>query len=111
MKIFEAKKRALNSETGEFLLGFRETGSHACYMIYGVLKPKEKARRVKPGPGHEEIVLAMKGDLEVTGYYAGSLKEGSAFQMKGEEECFLENHSNSDAVYIIAGGHSEVDGH
>jgi hypothetical protein len=111
MKIFEVKKRALSSEKGEFLLGFRETGSHACYMIYGVLKPEEKARRVKPGPGHEEIVLAMKGDLEVTGYDAGSLKEGSAFLIKGEEECILENRSESDAIYIIAGGHSEAEGH
>ncbi len=111
MKIFEVKKRALNSETGEFLLGFRETGSHACYMIYGVLKPAEKARPVKPGPGHAEIVLAMKGDLEVTGNYAGSLKEGSAFYIKGEEECLLENRGESDAVYIIAGGHSKADGH
>jgi hypothetical protein len=111
MKIFEVKKRALNSETGEFLLGFRETGSHACYMIYGVLKPEEKARWVKPGPGHEEIILAMKGNLEVTGYYAGSLKEGTAFQIKGKEECLLENRGDSDAVYIIAGGHSKADGH
>ena len=111
MKIFEVKKRALNSEKGEFLLGFRETGSHACYLVYGILKPKEKSRLVKPGPGHEEILLAMKGDLEVAGGCSGSLKEGSAFHIEGEEECFLENRGKSDAVYIIAGGHSEAGRH
>jgi len=111
MKIFEMKNKAIHSERGECLLGFREIGSHACYMIYGILKPKEKARLVKPGPGHEEIVLAMKGDLEVTGHSSGCLKEGSAFYTKGEEECFLENRGESEAIYVIAGGHSEEGGH
>jgi hypothetical protein len=111
MKRFDLRSGAIGSEKKESLLGFRETGSHACYMIYGILKPKENARRVKPGPGHEEIVLAMKGDLEITGYYSGSLKEGSAFHTKGEQESFLENKGASEAVYIIAGGHAEADRH
>ena len=111
MKRFEVKNKCIHSTKGEFLLGARETGSHACYMIYGVLKSKEKARSVKPGPGHEEIILAMEGDLEVTGFYSGSLKEGSAFHLEGNQECFLENRGLSDTVYIIAGGHSEVGCH
>jgi hypothetical protein len=106
MRIFEVKNSATNSKRGEFLVGCQETGSHACYMIYGVLKSKEKARSVKPGPGHEEIVLAMKGDLEVTGSYSGSLEEGFALHLEGNQECFFENHAESDAVYIIAGGHA-----
>lgn len=111
MKIFEMKNKALNSEAGEYILGFQDTGSHACYMIYGILKPNEKGRVVKPGRGHEEIVLAIKGELGVTGYYSGSLKEGSAFHIKGAHECFLENKGTSDAIYIIAGGHPEGDHH
>jgi len=111
MRIFEVKNSATNSKRGEFLVGFQETGSHACYMIYGVLKSKEKARSVKPGPGHEEIVLAMKGDLEVTGSYSGGLKEGFALHHEGDQECFLENRGESDAVYIIAGGHSGAGRH
>lgn len=107
MKIFELKNKALLSENGEHILGSQETGSHACYMIYGILKPGEKGRVIKPGEGHEEIVLAMKGDIAVTGHCAGTLKEGSAFHIDGEDECFLENKGISDAVYIIAGGHSE----
>jgi len=110
MRIFELKNRALNSQSGEHILGSQDTGSHACYMIYGFLKPKEKGRLIKPGKGHEEIVLAARGDLEVTGYYSGILKEGSAIHIKGEEECFLENKGETDAIYIIAGGHSE-EGH
>ena len=111
MKIFEVKNNAIDSKRGEFLLGSHETGSHACYMIYGVLKSKEKARSVKPGPGHEEIVLAMEGDLEVTGFYSGGLKEGFALHLRGAQECFLKNQGESDAVYIIAGGHTEAGRH
>jgi hypothetical protein len=111
MRIFELKDEALKSENGEHILGFKETGSHACYMIYGVLKPGEKGRMIKPGEGHEEIILAMKGDLEVTGYYSGTLKEGSAFHITGDNECFLENKGISDAIYIVAGGHSENSHH
>lgn len=107
MKIFEFKNKAMTSENGEHIIGFKETGSHACYMIYGILKPGEKGRVIKPGRGHEEIVLAMKGDITVTGHCSGTLKEGSAFHIDGENECFLENKGISDAVYIIAGGHSE----
>ena len=80
-------------------------------MIYGVLRPREKARSVKPGPGHEEIVLAMKGELEVAGSYSGGLKEGCALHLEGNQECFLENRGESDAVYIISGGHSAVGRH
>ena len=106
MRIFELRDSALNSDGGEYVLGFQDTGSHACYMIYGVLNPAEKRRLVKPGKGHEEILLAVKGDLEVSGYYAMTLKEGFAFHIKGDHECFLENKGNFDAVYVIAGGHS-----
>jgi len=105
VKTFELKQEALVSEKGECLLGARDLGSHACYMIYGVMKPKEKSRLVKPGVGHEEIVLAMKGDLMVTGFYSGRLREGSAFHVAGNHECYLENVGDFEAVYIVAGGH------
>jgi uncharacterized cupin superfamily protein len=107
MRIFDLKDKAQISENGEYILGFNETGSHACYMIYGILKPGEKGRLIKPGKHHEEIVLVVKGDIEVTGQHSGILKEGKAFHIKGEHECFLENKGISDAIYVVAGGHSE----
>jgi len=111
MKTFDLKSKAAQSEKRESLLGFRDTGSHACYMIYGTIKPKERGRQIKPGPGHEEIILAATGDLEVTGFCSGTLKEGSAFLIQGDQECLLENRGASDAVYIIAGGHPKTDSH
>jgi hypothetical protein len=53
----------------------------------------------------------MEGDLEVTGFYSGGLREGCALHLEGSQECFLENQGKSDAVYIIAGGHSAANRH
>ncbi|MGQ9645414.1 MAG: hypothetical protein ACUVWO_02605 [Thermodesulfobacteriota bacterium] len=90
-KMFDLKNKAAQSEKRKSLLGFRDTGSHACYMIYGILKPKEQGRQITPGPGHEEIILAAMGDLEVTGFCSGTLKEGFAFVIQGDQECLVEN--------------------
>lgn len=110
MKIFDVRNRAIHSDIGEYILGYKDTGSHACYLIYGILKPDEKDRLIKPGKGHEEILLAMVGDLDISGHYNGKLKEGQAIHIVGDEECLLENKGTSDALYIICGGHSE-EGH
>lgn len=111
MKIFDVRNNAEKSELGEHIVGYKETGSHACYLLYGILKPGEKDRLIKPGKGHEEILLAMKGDLECKGYYNGKLLEGTAIHLVGDDECLIENNSNSEAIYIICGGHSEDSHH
>ena len=109
MNIIDLKDRASKCN-GEYVFGSADTGSHACYMIYGMLKPGEKGREVKPGKGHEEMVLAARGSLTVTGHFVGTLNEGSATHLAGEETCYLENEGTVEAVYVIAGGHAE-DGH
>jgi len=106
MKKIDLKGMAAKSG-GEYAFGFEDTGSHACYMIYGTLKPGEKGRVVKPGKGHEEMVLAARGKLHITGDFSGILEEGSAIHLAGEQTCILENPGTSDAVYVIAGGHAE----
>ena len=105
MKKINLKVKAVKNK-GEYVFGAEDTGSHACYMIYGVLKPGEKERMIRPGKGHEEILSAVKGSLKVTGQYSGALEEGSAFHIKGDQTCFIENMGDSEAVYIVAGGHS-----
>lgn len=105
MNSFEVSRRA-SEEGGEFVLGVADTGTHACYMIYGVLGPGEGGRLIKPGKGHEELVIAVKGDIAVTGRHDGVLKEGTAFHVAGDEECYLRNDSSSEALYVAAGGHS-----
>ena len=106
MKKTDLRGKAKKSD-GEYVFGAEDTGSHACYMIYGVLKPGEKERMIRPGRGHEEILVAAKGSLKVTGQYSGTLEEGHAFHIEGDQTCLLENTGDSEAVYIVAGGHSD----
>ena len=110
MKTIELEKRALAAEEGESVLGLADTGSHACYMIYGIVRPGEKMRLVKPGKGHEEIILAAKGGFTLSGAKEGRLEQGCAFHCEGDTTIYLSNDGTEDAVYIISGGHSE-DGH
>ena len=110
MNTIDLKNHALTSESGEFIFGSEHTGSHACYMIYGIIKPGEDKRVITPGKGHEEMVLAVKGNFEMSGQFSGELKEGCAFHIAGEHSVYLKNTDTTDAYYVIAGGHSQ-DGH
>ena len=111
MKLHDVVKRA-QEEGGEYVLGLKDTGTHACYLIYGTLKPNEEGRLIKPGAGHEELVMATKGSLKISGPAIAPVKEmdlleGSAFLIAGDVECFLKNPSaDSEAAYTCAGGHT-----
>ena len=105
MKKINLREKAAKNK-GEYVFGAEDSGSHACYLIYGVLKPGEKERIIRPGKGHEEILVTVKGSLLVTGQYSGVLKEGHAVHLADEQACFLENRGEAEAVYVVAGGHS-----
>ena len=109
MKPFEVRTRV--DDSGEYILGVEATGSHACYLIYGTMKPGEEKRMLKPGAGHEELIMASKGAFRVSGHIECDLKEGQAIHLKGEETCWLENTSEEEAVYIASGGHSSAHHH
>lgn len=109
MQVFDVRARV--GDSGEYILGAEDTGSHACYLIYGVMRPHEKKRLLKPGRGHEELILAVKGDFVVTGHMQGTLKEGAAIHLAGDQACWLENATSKAATYIISGGHSSSGHH
>ena len=50
MTVFEVTDNL--DDSGEYILGAEQTASHACYLIYGKMKPHEKGRQLKPGSGH-----------------------------------------------------------
>jgi uncharacterized cupin superfamily protein len=105
-KIHPLRKRAVDFG-GEYVLGLRDLKTHACYLIYGELAPGESGRKICPGSGHEEILLAVRGDLEMNeGTGAAALREGEAVHFVGEEAVFLANPGSEKAVYVLAGGHS-----
>jgi hypothetical protein len=109
MTVFDVSNKV--DDSGEYVLGVDATGSHACYLIYGVMQPHEKGRTLKPGKGHEELILAVKGEFSVSGDAQGVLRQGQAIHLKGDETCLLENTTGEKAVYVISGGHVEHNHH
>lgn len=97
---------------GEYVLGSRELRTHACYLVYGILRPGEKCRKLLPGKGHEEIVCIVRGNVLMRGTDgAFSMGPGQVFHLRGEETFTADNEGKEDAVYVISGGHSEVHRH
>ncbi len=106
LKKHQLRQMALDGG-GEHVLGLKDLNTHACYMIYGELEPGENSRKICPGSGHEEILIAVKGDIEVTGEpFNGLLSEGEALHFKDEETCTIANPGDVKAIYVMAGGHS-----
>ncbi len=105
MKAFEIDKLA-REQGGEYVLGMKDLHTHACYMVYGVLKPGETDRLVKPGEGHEEILVPVTGPVQVTaekGNYV--IEQGNAVHIKEDESFFISNKTNQTVIYVLAGGH------
>ncbi len=94
------------TQGGEYVLGMKDLYTHACYMIYGIMQPGEGQRLVKPGDGHEEILCAVDGDLEIHSEKGDFvLRRGHATHIKEDQSFFLANPSDKTVVYIMAGGH------
>ena len=109
LKIHNVRELSIK-EGGEYVLGLKDLNTHACYMIYGELEPGQRDRKVCPGRGHEEILLAVNGELEVSGEpFSGTLPPGEAIHLKEEETCMIANTGKSSAIYVLAGGHSGAD--
>jgi hypothetical protein len=115
MKVFRLSDMARDSG-GEHVLGLKDTGTHACYMIYGTMKPGEEGRLINPGGGHEEILMVTLGELKLSGPGLApirelTLPEGSALHLAGDRECFLRNDTDAAASYVCAGGHTPGGSH
>jgi redox-sensitive bicupin YhaK (pirin superfamily) len=105
MKTFEVEKLA-NDQGGEYVLGMKDLHTHACYMVYGVLKPNETDRLVKPGEGHEEILVPVTGPVHVSADKGDFIiEQGSAVHIKEDESFFISNKSDNTIVYVLSGGH------
>lgn len=104
MKIINLKE--VMFRPGEYIVGAEQTHSHACYLIYGVLKPGE-TRTLSPGQGHEEIFCCLEGEVQAkSGGEDTKVQKGQCFHMKGEDSCDISNQGNNIVVYVLAGGHS-----
>ncbi|MDA8408634.1 MAG: hypothetical protein M0T73_17465 [Deltaproteobacteria bacterium] len=107
MKLYNINKFA-KEQGGEYVLGMKDLHTHACYLIYGTLEPREDSRLVKPGDGHEEILLAVDGRLIIESEKGKTVLEpGHATHVKEEEAFFISNPSEKTVIYVLAGGHSQ----
>lgn len=111
LKVFDLAGRAPR-EGGETVLGLEDLGTHACYLLYGVLGPGDPARILRPGPGHEEIILVVAGSLRLEGMGQSlTLQAGQAVHLKGEDTFEATCAGPLEARYAAAGGHSEEGAH
>jgi len=82
MKTYDLKRLAKKEEEKEYVLGLKDLQTHAVYMIYGILNPGDKERKVHPGKGHEEILCIIKGAVKVESQNETiSLSEGEAMHL------------------------------
>lgn len=110
-QVYDLAGRVLR-EGGETVLGLKDLGTHACYLLYGVLSPGEEPRLLRPGPGHEEIVLVISGQVRLTGPEGSmTLQPGQAIYLKGEESLQAVTTGPGEARYVAAGGHSAEHDH
>lgn len=110
-KVFDLAGRAPR-EGGETVLGLKDLGTHACYMLYGVLTPGDEPRLLKPGAGHEEIICCISGAMVISGPDGqATLQAGQALYLKGDEVRHAEAMGPGEARYLAAGGHSPSEHH
>ena len=104
--------KAAREKGGEHVLGAADLHTHACYLIYGIMKPGEKERQIRPGSGHEEIFCLVSGRVVVRrDGLCIPVEAGQAFHLRGDESCVIENQGDAEAVYIISGGHGGTAAH
>ena len=105
MNKYDLGKKA-QGEGGETVLGARDLSTHSIYLIYGILKKGDPARKLRPGRGHEEIICVATGSMTLSGGEdSQELGEGEAIYLKGEES-FMAEAVTDVCVYVAAGGHS-----
>jgi len=110
MQTFNLKTLAKNEDKKEYVLGLKDLQTHAVYMIYGVLEPGEKDRKLHPGKGHEEILCIIKGHMELSSQNkTRTISIGEAMYLKEDDIYYIENKSDKTSHYILAGGHNIED--
>jgi glyoxylate utilization-related uncharacterized protein len=107
-KIFNLKESIYRE--GEYIIGSAQTGSHACYFLYGILR-KGETREISPGKGHEEILVCIEGAIKLESEeHSFVLSKGQAVHLADEESFYIESEAET-SIYVVAGGHSDASHH
>lgn len=106
MRVFNLAERLLTS--GEQVLGPQESGALTIYLLYGVMAPGESGRRLRPGPGREEILFVCEGRIRLeSGTSEAVCGRGMAVLIPEDADYWASNLYASTSSYVIAGGFTE----
>ena len=95
----------LNSRKKEFYYGaLMNKDIKDVYLGYGLLDPNEK-REYGPGDHHEEIIMPLNGEIILHLADVKILKKGDAFFLKEGLKLKIENKTQEQVFFVIAGGH------
>ena len=107
MKVYRLPQLVESSQNGEYFLGCGDISASPVYIRYGRLRPKETGRAVTPPDGSEEIIYIINGAVTARrGKSAFPLSSGEAFFLNCQ--FILDNSSDHEAIYIIAGGNAHA---
>ncbi len=111
IELYDLPARAA-SQGGETVLGLKDLGTHACYLIYGRIEPGGEPRPLKPGQEHEEIFLVISGTMSLQGPDGvQTVCAGQAFYLAGVQPWQAAAAGPEPVVYVAGGGHSPDSGH
>ena len=74
------------------------------YMGYCFLKPKQR-KKIGPGKGHEEIIMLIEGVMMFSSKEDIMMKKGDAIHIPEGTTIEVENLTDKDIYFVIAGGH------
>jgi uncharacterized cupin superfamily protein len=107
MKIYKLPDLSETNNGKEYCLGCEDLNTHAVYIVYGRLSPNESKRELTPLKEHEAILYLIKGEIRVTSEGTDfTISSGEAFHINEGECVILENLSDIESVYLMAGGNA-----
>ena len=106
--IINLHEKCLESKCREFFYGAKiNKDIKDVYLGLGYLEPGESGRKQGPGRGHEELLYAVDGQLEVMiKKEIFTLNEGEVYFIPDGSKVKLRNIVDKREHFMIAGGHT-----
>ena len=110
---FNLKKKCDESKKKEIFYGAMINHDiQDVYLGLCFLEPGEKNRDAGPPKGHEEILYALEGQIEVViGEKKVIVNEGEVLFLPDGQKVKLNNFTQEKIYFVIAGGHPRPHSH
>ena len=106
--VLNLKEKCNQSKDREFFYGAKiNKAIKDVYLGLGYLESGESGRKQGPGNGHEELLYAVDGQLEITiKKEIFTLNEGEIYFIPDGSKVKLRNTLDKRVYFMIAGGHT-----